>query len=1340
MLAKFSVKKPFTVFVSVILIIILGVVSFMNMTPDLLPNMDFPYAIVFTTYAGASPETVEDEVTRPIEQSMATLDNIKQVDSTSSENYSVVTLQFSDGSDMDTATIDIREKLNMLSEGWDDMVSTPNIIKLNPSMIPVSVYAMNVEGMDTIALSEFAENILAPRLEGIEGVAGVSTSGIITEGIQITLSDELIEAANSKIKEAVDRKFEESEKELADAREKLEASRGEFDKGKGAITSGKAAIEAAQKQLSAQMAAANKEIDKKQYELLETKLTLTNSLAQLTAMYEQLEKAQIAAEAEISKLQAQKDELQKQLDMLNGLSVLEAQRADKIAEVIAAGNASSEEDAVIWLTANDAEFAQIESSLAETDAMLAALGKTREDVPALIVSVTSSIAEINAGLTVLNTSLKEVTDGLTKTKANIEQINAALTALEAGQIGIDEARAQLDKTQAEANLKLYEKLAQAVAGESALGMSEAQLESADEQLSAGEEQLEDAKEQAYNSTDAASLFTKDMLSKILTAQNMSLPAGYAVGDNEKDTLISISGSISSADELKNLVIADMGLEGLEPIRLSDVAEVEVTDNSATTYARLNGQDGVLLSFQKQSGCATASASENIAEMLEKLCGEYEGLSFTPLMDQGDYIHIVINSVLENLLLGAVLAIIILFLFLRDIRPTLIVAISIPVSVTFAIVLMYFSGVTLNVISLSGLAVGVGMLVDNSIVAIENIYRLRGLGYSSFKAAISGAAQITGALIASTLTTVCVFVPIVFLEGLTRQLFADLALTIAYSLIASLIIALTLVPAMASGVFKKAAVKQTRASGALAGAYKKALVFSLKHKVIPIAASVGLLILTVILAVSKGFTFMPQMESTQIMANLTMDEKMPFEQIVEMSDKMAAEMLEIEGVETVGAMKASGLASVVGFGGGNEETSEISMYAVLEENTDNRSGSVENGMKEIFEKYGVPEYTVSGVSSMTTGSSLSSQGLSYNIYGTDIHEMREAAEMAEASLKNVEGVSEVKSGLADSSPELIIEVDKQKAMAKGFTVGEIYSIIASELKTSSLSAEIDDKAVTITSESTENVSVADIKNLTLTKTDSFTGEEKSAALSDVADIYDGETLSAINRTSQRRYVNITAQIADGHNVTLVGDEAKKALDAVELPGDTYIESTGENETIMDSLSDLITMLLLGIVIVYLIMVAQFQSLLSPFIVMFTIPLAVTGGLAALLIANMEISTVSMIGFVMLVGIIVNNGIVLIDYMNVLRKQGMERREAVVEASVTRLRPVLMTALTTILGLIPMAIALGTGSGMTQPIAVTCIGGLIYATFMTLFIVPVLYDSLCKRPPRVVTKEELEITRD
>ena len=1243
MLSKFSVKKPMTVFVAVVLVILLGVVAFTRMTPDLLPNLDFPYVVIVTSYPGASPEQVESEITRPIEQSVATLDNLADIQSTSSENVSMIVLEFSEDANMDATTMNIREELDQLGSSWDDAVSQPYILKINPNMLPVNVSAVAREGYSTLELSAFVEETLLPQLEGTEGVASVSASGMVAEQIQVAFRQDRIDMLNERIRAAIDDSFAEAKQEILDGRTELADAAKALSSGQSRLTSGKNELNASAEAAEQQFAAARAELEKQ-------RLTMAAAVAQLQLQV-----------GELDALMATEPDVEAQLAALQSLP-----------------EPTPQEEALI---------AQLEQALTE-------------------------IAQAKLTYPALSEKLQEAQIGL----------NAIESALE-----------QLDEEQTNAETALDEALQKLNAGQSQIYSARQEMDAAETQLDEAEEQLESAREDAYAAADANEFVTLSTVSALLSAQNFAMPAGYATEEDVR-WLVYVGDTLESVSELRELVLFDLGLDGLEPVRLGDVADVFVLDNAAETYARINGEDGVLLAFYKQSNYATATVSENLLARFAELEAANDGLQFTSLMDQGDYIRLVVNSVLENLAVGAVLAILILLLFLRDLRPTLIVAFSIPISVTFAIVLMYFSGVTLNAISMSGLAVGVGMLVDNSIVVIENTYRLRSEGVPPYRAAISGATQVGGAITASTLTTVCVFLPIVFVEGMTRQLFTDMALTITYSLLASLIVALTLVPAIGSGLLRRMSPRSANRSR-LQGAYIRALQAVLRHKAVVLLGAVALLALSAVLAISRGFTFMPAMDSTQMSVSVTLDEDATLDETAEVCDEIASRFAALPEVETVGAMQSGGLGSILGLGNvGGGTANAATMYIVLS-GAGRSSTELAPLMQQLCDDL---PCTVSVSGSSMDLSMLSGSGITVRIYGEDLDALLSTSRDIAARLGEVEGVASVSNGEEEATPELLIHIDREKAMQEGLTVAQVYQQIALQLTTEATATSVDGLDVVV-QRTTESVTTDDVRGLVLTATNAA-GEEQEVRLSDIATFTESETLQSISRSLQRRYAAVSAELEDGYNVTLVTAEAERALRDLSLPDGVRVEFDGENETIMSAMNDLLLMLVLGVVIVYLIMVAQFQSLLSPFIVMMTIPLAFTGGLLALLVTGFEISIVSMIGFVLLVGIIVNNGIVLIDCMNQLRAGGMERREAVVTACGTRLRPVLMTALTTILGLVPLAIGWGMGASLIQPVAIVSIGGLVYATFMTLFVVPAVYDTLCRRAPRQLTSEDLEPVAD
>ena len=895
--------------------------------------------------------------------------------------------------------------------------------------------------------------------------------------------------------------------------------------------------------------------------------------------------------------------------------------------------------------------------------------------------------------------------------------------------------------------------------------AELQLSEARTQIESGLKQIQEAYKKVAEQTDLGGILSISTISGLLTAQNFSMPAGYIDDDSGVSYMVSVGQKFESSGELADMVLFDLGLEGVAPITLGDVATVVVTDDGDELYTKLNGENGILLSFTKQSNYATAEVSNNITDRFQTLETQYEGLSFVPLMDQGDYIYLIVDTILSSLLWGAVFSVVVLFLFLRDWRPTLITLISIPVSVIFAVVLMYFTGVTINMISLSGLAVSVGMLVDNSVVVIENIYRLRAKGATIVQAAVSGAGQVLGAVTASTLTTVCVFAPIVFVEGLTRQLFTDLALTITYSLLASLLVSLTLVPAMAAGMLRRDFAPKPGLLDKIYPAYRKAIAWSLDHKAGVLLLSLTLLVTTAWGAVSRGFTFMPEIDMNNLSLTVTMPEDTTREEAVALADEVMERVMSVDNIDAAGFMMGSGSMGGLSMTSTGNGDYDVTGYLTMPEGTfGSDAGKEIEALCADLPCEVTTTGVMSGMMSYMTGS-----GVSLQVYGDDMEGLQTAAGALGRRIAEVEGIEDVSDGLEDAAPALQVVVDRDKAMTKGITVAQIYMQVAAALQDTTTVSEVtldgermemmvdaaaDSKLtreklleLTITPDSSMSASMssamggstggASASGLSQLTGEDSGDEDTSFPLGDVAEVRETVSLNSIQRDQQRRCITVTAAIADGYNVTKVTSAVQQAVAPLALPEGVTVEFNGENEQIMDAMGQVLLMLLLGVVLVYLIMVAQFQSLKSPFIVMFTIPLAFTGGFMALLISGIEVSVISLIGFVMLVGIIVNNGIVLVDYINQQRLAGMERREAIIDAGVTRLRPILMTSLTTILGLIVTALAKNAGTALIQPIALVCIGGLLYATLMTLFVVPCMYDILSKKELRQVSEDELKL---
>ena len=1298
---KFSVKKPLTVFVAVLAILVLGVVAYLKMTPDLMPNMDFPYVILVTTDPGASPETVEADITKPLEQSMATLDRIKNVTSSSMDSVSMVVLEFEDGVNMDTVSVDIQQKINQLKGSWSDTVGDPYVLKMNPSMLPVQVAALSYDGKDITELSDFVTDTLSPKLEGITGVASVTVSGTVQHQLHVILSQKKLDDLSRRLSDAI-------AKQLDDAAGQLSSARGQVNSAKAAIR-------------SAEESAIRDAVTQALTTIQDSLKTMRDSRDQLQANLRELAEIQ----AEKARLEAENAPYQARIEAIrHDPSMTEEEKQAAIAEI-----------------ESDPEYVRIQAELAALDLRMAALGVKWD----------------------------EAVQRAKEWQKQLEELEKQLRDLET-----DEGVAKLADQVTAGTLTMADAVTQIIS-------ANIQLDSALNQIDQGLQTLEESRSAALSQADLSSSLNLSTITALLTAQNFSMPAGYLKEDGV-NYMVSVGDAIDTRQDLEDLVLFDLGMDGIDPIRMKDVADVAITDNSSEIYDKLNGKDGVIVSFNKQSTYATAEVSDNINSRFRELEAEYEGLSFVPLMDQGDYIYLIINSILSSLGWGALFSVLILYLFLRDLRPTVITLCAIPISVIFAVVLMYFSGVTINMISLSGLAVAVGMLVDNSVVVIENIYRLRAKGATVIQAAVSGARQVLGAITASTLTTVCVFLPIVFVEGITKQLFTDLALTMTYSLLASLIVALTLVPAMASGMLRKEKPQKPGLLDKVYPAYRKAVSWSIHHKLVVLGVSLLLLVGSAGATLARGFAFMPNIDMNTVNLTVSMPEGCTREQAVSLADEVLRRAAQVENVETVGAMMSSSgssggmdMTSMMSSGGG---AYDVTAYITL---TEGASGAKTG--QQIEAACAGMDCTVTASGAMDSYMTyLTGSGVTLNVYGSDMEQMQSAAKTLAAKLATVPGTENVSDGLEQAAAALHLSVDRNAAMEKGLTVAQVYMAVASALTDtdSSLSLTLDGLDVSVSIQSPEESRMTREKLMDLeidpsamsAMSSMMTAASGSGSMSgmsgmssgsgsmsgmsgmssgstsavqaaepvrlgDIAKLEETVSLNTIHRDQQRRYITVSADVADGYNVTKVTTAAQAAIAEVDLPQGITASFQGENEAIMDAIRQLLLMLLLGIVLVYLVMVAQFQSLRSPLIVMFTIPLAFTGGFLALLLAGIEVSVVSLVGFVMLVGVIVNNGIVLVDYINQLRLEGMGRREAIIEAGVTRLRPILMTSLTTILGLVVMAFGKDVGTALMQPVALVCIGGLLYATLMTLLVVPCMYDILSRRDLRKVNEEELQL---
>lgn len=1295
MLSKLSVKKPYTVIVGVILVIVLGAVSLTKMTTDLLPDMSLPYALVITTDMGASPEKVESDVTAPVEASMATTSSIKNVSSASYDNYSMVILEYEQNANMDSVIIEIQQKLDQLEGSFPDGAGKPMIMQIDPDMMPVMVASADVEGMTQSEISDYVENELSPVLESIDGVASVSTTGTVEENIHVTLDQDKIDALNQKIQSKIEEQFTEPQEQLDQAAEQVESGRRQMESGKDQLANQLGQAENEVINGKSQAFVAESDLSQNYTVLKATDELIKRAIPELQSIYEQ----GMGLKADIE--QAQKEA---QMNSDDG--------SRRIEELLEEAKISGDQEQINQILAMTGEN---QESIAEAGKRLELL---QEELLELNTSLNQQWADQLAALNVSLSSIDDIPQVITQLSQKQVEIQTAMAALQTAQEQVTDGKTTLDDAYVTLNRMEIDGILEMSEASAQLAVGEARLEQ-------GQEKLEESKQSALESADLNQILSVETLGQILTAQNFSMPAGY-VNENKKQYLVRVGDEVSSVEELKDLVLVDVGLDGIEPIRLSDVAETEVVDDTGDSYSKVNGNPAIMLSIEKQTGYSTGDVTKRIKTRFESLEKENDKLHMTILMNQGVYIDTIVESVMENMIVGAILAVLILILFLKDIKPTLVIACSIPLSVVFAIVLMYFTGISLNIISLSGLALGVGMLVDNSIVVIENIYRLRNQGLSIRKAAVEGAGQVAGAIFASTLTTVCVFAPIIFTEGITRQLFVDIALTIAYTLAASLIVALTFVPMMASGALKNTREIKHPWFDRILDGYEKVLRVALRFKPIVLICVVVFLVASVTLSVSKGFTFMDMnMETEQLTVTVSAkeDEKLTFEELTERADEVVDKISGISGVDSIGAMAGGGGIMSMG------STDSVTMYVLIDD-----SGATGSEITASIQALTADlDCDVNTDSSASDMSSFFGSGISVRVSGKDLDKLQKLAGQIAEVVEKTEGTVDVDDGLGDTTPSFTVKVDKEKAAKYGMTTAQVYQLVykqlASNTSSTTISTDLKDYKVYVQSGEQADVTPGDIRKLTFPYTDRISGETTDIPLKDIAEFEEGESLNVINRSSQTRYISVTAGVDEDHNVTLVSDQIQKELDKIKLPDGYEISMTGEDETIRDAMNQLYLMLILAVVFIYLIMVAQFQSFLSPFIIMFTIPLAFTGGFFALFVTDNEVGVVSMIGFVMLAGVIVNNGIVLVDYINQLRREGMDKKEAIVTAGRTRLRPILMTALTTILAMSTMAMGLGSGSEMMQPMAIVTEGGMLYGTLLTLIVVPCIYDLFTRNKSMV-----------
>jgi HAE1 family hydrophobic/amphiphilic exporter-1 len=1013
-ITDFSIRRPMTIAVLVVVILLLGAVSLSRLAIDLYPEMNLPVGAVMTSYPGAGPQEVENQVTRPMESVLGTVSDLDTIQSISSTGESIVIVRFNWGTDMDFASLQMREKVDMIKGMLPDGADDPMVFKMDPNMLPIMQLA--VVGDRPQQVKQVAEDVIQPRLERVAGVAAVRVEGGVQREIQVLV-----------------------------------------DKAK-----------------------------------------------------------------------------------LNGTGL----------------------------------------------------------------------------------SLNQVVQSL-------------------------------------------------------------------------------------------------------QSENRTVSAGD-VQSGSKDMLVRVTGEFQSIEEIRQIVLTSPSGAS---VYLKDIADVVDGSAEQTHLSRVNGQPGLAVMIHKQSGVNTVQVSRDVKAALEELKNEVPpDFSFQKVMDQSEFIEESINSVVKKIFLGGALAILVMLVFLRNVRSTLIISTAIPISIIGTFVLLYFNDMTLNLISLGGLALGVGLIVDDAIVVLENIYRHRQQGYGLVDAAKQATDEVGNAVTSATLTTIAVFMPIVFVEGLASQLFKPMAYTVTFAVLTSLMVALTLVPLLSSRYLKLEEPREGtlwgkvyRSSGEkfdrFYNWYRKVLQWSLGHRKTVVASIAAMFVASLALIPMVGAEFIPTIDEGYVKVTLDLPDGTHLDETNRIIGKVEALAEEIPEVENI--ITNVGFTGSESMGGQASSDAGQVYFQLVDKAERSRSTEVIAGVvREKAQYIAGADINVSATGPALEGQQVGSP-VSITIKGDDLEVLGSLAEEITSLVEEVPGTAEAANSMGEGRPEIRVIADRDRAAAYGLTGSQIASAVRTAIQgtvATQYRTAGDEIDVRVRLKGGQDASVQDLENLTVSSP-----AAGAVPIRQVATLEEAEGPNSINRNDQSRVVNVTANLS-GRDLGSVMEDIRAKLAGIDLPQGYSIEYGGQYEEMMDAFGNLGLALLLAVALVYLVMVAQFESLIYPFIIMFSVPVTIIGVTLSLLLSGRPFSVPAFIGVILLAGIVVRNAIVLVDYINVLRRRGMERDEAILKAGPTRLRPILMTALTAILAMFPMALGIGAGAEGQAPLATVVVGGLAFSTVITLVLVPVIYTIM------------------
>ncbi len=819
--------------------------------------------------------------------------------------------------------------------------------------------------------------------------------------------------------------------------------------------------------------------------------------------------------------------------------------------------------------------------------------------------------------------------------------------------------------------------------------------------------------------------------QLIQANNISLPGEPIETEDGRNLTTRIISTLTSVEEIRELVLTIDPIEG-DNVTIADVAEVNVSERESNNETRTNEEPAVLLSALQESRANTAEVSDAFQERLDELLSEerFEGVEADILFDQGDYVKLAIGNIGQTLILGGIFAMLVLFFFLRGIKSPIIIGVAIPYSVIVTFVLMFFADFALNILTLGALALGIGMLVDNAIVVIENIERHLAMGKNSKKAASEGAKEVSSAIIASTLTTVAVFLPVIFISGLIGEIFFEFALTISFSLFASLAVALTVIPMMASRMLGKPSDKPKvqKDTSRSVKAFEGSVVWALRHRIIVLLTALVLLVVGAFGVMQVGTEFIPATDEGFVSVTVELEEGSSRTATDEVVNQIEDELKLEEDVDVYVSLIGS---TQQGQAQGSSESNTAEIYVKLVDLAE-RDRSVFEFVDEVQPRVleTVGEQALVSFNLQTAAGS-SPNTLSFTVTDTDRQRLDNAVADIEGALTDLPEVTELTNDRQETIDEIQMTINRDAATEYGLPPVQIAqtvnNITRGVLATQVLTDNDEVLSVYVAYDEEERNSLEKLRELSLR-----TPAGEFVELQELADIEVAQGPVSIQRVDQADSVSFTLQHQSSITLGDMSDEVDAAIEELGLDENTMISFGGDRELLDNSINDMMLAVVLAIVLVYIVMAAQFESFKYPLVIMFTVPLMAIGVAIALFVTQTPVSITAVIGLLVLVGIVVNNGIVLVDYINQRKQAGMDSYDAIITSVHDRRRPILMTALTTILGLLPLAIGIGQGTEINQPMGITVIGGLISSTLLSLYIVPIVY-SLFDRQTRRMNKK-------